>query len=58
MYLFQNRYNISFVTAWSKLYRKSLSGNIFYPEWKTYEDEFTTNKLYLTTDNVVCINKE
>ena len=58
MYLFQNRYNVSFVTAWGKSYRKSLFGNIFYPEWKIYEDEFTTNKLYLKTDNVMCINKE
>ena len=58
MYAFQNRYNVSFVTAWGKLYRKSLFDNIFYPEGKTYEDEFTTYKLYLETNNIVCINKE
>ena len=58
MYAFQNRYNVSFVTAWGKLYRKSLFDNICYPEGKTYEDEFTTYKLYLKTDNIVCINKE
>lgn len=58
MYSFQNKYNVSFVTAWGKLYRKNLFENICFPEGKTYEDEFTTYKLYLNSGSIVYVNKE
>lgn len=52
----KNAYNISLVVSWGKLYRRELFDAIAYPVGKSYEDSYTTYKLYMSTDNIVYIN--
>ena len=44
------------VTAWNKLYKRSLFSDIRFPVGKTHEDEFIIHKLLLKSNNVACVN--
>lgn len=52
-----NGYNISFVVAWGKLFKKNLWDKMYFPDEKLHEDSFTIYKTYLLTDNIVYVNK-
>lgn len=45
------------VTAWGKLYKKSLFDYISFPVGKLMEDEMTTHKLYLASRRIVFVNQ-
>ncbi len=45
------------ITAWGKLYHKSLSPLLFYPKGRTHEDEFVTYKVFYNADKVVVTMK-
>ena len=45
------------VSAYAKLYRKSLFNDISYPEGKVYEDNATTYKLFLKCNEIAYNNK-
>lgn len=42
-----------FVSAWNKLYKRSLFSNIQFPEGKLYEDAFTTYKIFDVAKKIV-----
>ncbi len=50
--------NYYYVTAWNKLYRRSLFQNIRFPEGKIHEDEFTIHYFLDAANKVVCIKEE
>lgn len=52
-----NGFNISLVTAWGKLFKKSLFNCIHFPTGKFFEDSYTIYKLFLLADRIVYINK-
>lgn len=46
------------ITAWGKMYHKSLSSYLYYPKGRTHEDEFTTYRvLYRATKVVVTMEQ-
>lgn len=45
------------ITAWGKLYHKSLSPLLFYPKGRTHEDEFVTYKVFYKAAKVVVTMK-
>lgn len=45
--------SLNFTISWGKLYRSHLFGSLRYPLGKKHEDEFTTYKLYMQSQNVV-----
>lgn len=48
--------DITFITAWGKLYKKSLFAGLSYPKGKLYEDSFTTYKLLHRSSKIVFSN--
>ncbi len=48
--------NISFITAWGKIYKTELFENIRYPDGKYHEDEFTTYKLFYKSQKIIYTN--
>ena len=52
--LFARRYGydtFNIISAWAKLYKKSLFEKIRYPKGKLFEDSYTTYKLYFATES-------
>ncbi|BDD43004.1 glycosyltransferase family 2 protein [Streptococcus ruminantium] len=49
------RYGSIFTVAHNKLYKRELFNDVKYPVGKLHEDEFTTYKLYLHSNNIVYI---
>lgn len=47
--LYQTNFNVS---AWAKMYKKTLFDNIRYPKGKIFEDAFTTYKLVMLSDKI------
>lgn len=47
---------ISTVVPWCKLYKRSLFKNVYYPDTREGEDNFTTWKLYLAAKRIAFIN--
>ncbi len=56
--MYDDRLAVMTVVAWNKLYKRSLFENIFYPEGKIHEDEFTTYKLLYNSGRVVYFDGE
>lgn len=52
-----NGYNITFVVAWGKLFKRTLLEKLFFPNGKSHEDSFTIYKAYLLTDKIIYVNK-
>lgn len=50
-------HGVIFVSAWAKLFKKSLFDNIAFPVGKVHEDDFTSYKLYYNAGQVVFSNK-
>lgn len=48
--------NISFITAWGKIYKTKLFEDIRYPNGKYHEDEFTTYKIFYKSKNIIYTN--
>lgn len=48
---------VSTITAWGKLFKKSLFDGVRFPVGRLMEDEMTIHKLYLKSDKIVFINK-
>lgn len=44
-----------YVTAWAKLYKKSLFSNIRFPKGRLHEDEFTTYKIIAKCNKISCV---
>lgn len=56
--LIYTRYNVDYVVAWDKLYRKHLFDSIRFPKAKIHEDEFTTYKLFYLSGKIVVFDKK
>lgn len=52
-----NGYNIAFVVAWGKLFRRELLARLHFPNGKLHEDSFTIYKAYLLSDKIIYVNK-
>ena len=52
-----NGYNVAFVVAWGKLFRREIMTKLHFPKGKIHEDSYTTYKAYLLSDKVVYVNK-
>lgn len=49
--------NLSFVTAWGKLFKKKLFNHVRFPENKLAEDAFIMYKLFLQCEKIIFIKK-
>ena len=45
------------ITAWGKLYHKSVFNLLHYPEGKAHEDEFVTYRVYYESEKVAVVTK-
>lgn len=45
-----------YVTAWNKLYKKSIFANVRFPAGKLHEDEFVAHMVYSQAERVACIS--
>ncbi|MBR6643462.1 MAG: glycosyltransferase family 2 protein [Lachnospiraceae bacterium] len=52
-----NGYNIAFVVAWGKLFKRELLTKLHFPNGKLHEDSFTIYKAYLLSDKIIYVNK-
>ena len=52
-----NSYNVAFVVAWGKLFRRGIATKLYFPKGKIHEDSFTIYKAYLLSDKIVYVNK-
>ena len=48
---------VTFVTAWGKLYKKSLFTGIYFPKGKIHEDKYTTYKLLYQSNKTVFLKE-
>lgn len=57
--LYENRYNKKFalISAWGKLYKRSLFDDLLFPKDQIGEDGFFNLKAYLMSDRIVYLNK-
>lgn len=51
-----DRCNISYVTAFNKLYKYSLLNAVRFPEGKIHEDEFTVHHFFAQCSRIACIS--
>ncbi len=52
-----NAYNIAFVVAWGKLFRRELISRLHFPNGKLHEDSFAIYKAYLLANKIIYVNK-
>lgn len=50
------KHSVAFITAWGKLYHKSLFNEVRYPKGKIHEDEFVIHRLLYAAKRVAFIN--